>query len=135
MNNNTLSLDKDIDNKICPNNFYLETLSLINFRNHSSLNLKIPKSSLLIYGENGCGKTNILEAISLLTQGKGLRKSKIEDYPFKKGLPNEDENNWGINANFITPDGKVNIGTGPKNNSQNKSRIVRINSQNSSQDE
>ena len=77
MNNNILSLNKNIDNNECPNGFYLETLSIKNFRNHSSLSMKMPESSILIYGENGCGKTNILEAISLLSQGKGMRISWI----------------------------------------------------------
>ena len=133
MNNNILSLKKDINNIGYYNHFYLKKLNLTNFRNHSSLSMKTPESAILIYGENGCGKTNILEAISLLTQGKGLRKSKIEDYPSQKSVSNENQNNWGINANFITPDGKVNIGTGLKENSQKKSRIVRVNAENCSQ--
>ena len=40
----------------------------------------IKNSSILIYGGNGCGKTNVLEAISLLNQGKGLRKANIDNY-------------------------------------------------------
>ena len=133
MNNNILSLKKNIDNNRCPNYYYLETLNLKNFRNHNNLSMTIPKSSILIYGENGCGKTNILEAISLLSQGKGMRKSKTEDYLSQSVLTNEGEKSWGINADIVTPDGKVNIGTGLKENSQSKSRIVRVNSENSSQ--
>ena len=133
MNNNILSLKKNIDNNECPNCFYLETLNLKNFRNHASLSMKIPQSSILIYGENGCGKTNILEAISLLSPGKGLRKSKTEDFLSQRVEMNSNQKTWGINADIVTPNGNVNIGTGLKENSQIKSRIVRINSENCSQ--
>ncbi len=133
MNNNILSLKQDIGNKESSNNFYLETLSLKNFRNHINLKITTPKSAQLIYGENGCGKTNILEAISLLSQGKGLRKAKIDDYFPQNEMTYKHPKNWVINADFVTPDGRVNIGTGSKETSLKKSRIVRINSENSSQ--
>ena len=75
MKNNILNFSDNIKNNQSSNKFYINKLNLKNFRNHVDLNLNIGKSSLLIYGDNGCGKTNILEAISLLNQGKGLRKS------------------------------------------------------------
>ena len=133
MKNNILSIKKNINNNRYFNSFYLETLNLKNFRNHVNLSMKIPESSILIYGENGCGKTNILEAISLLSQGKGLRKSKTEDYLHQNFEMNTSQKTWGINADIVTPDGSVNIGTGLKENSQIKSRIVRVNSENCSQ--
>ena len=121
MNNNILSLKKNIDNsRNFLITFYLETLSLKNFRNHNSLSMKIPETSILIYGENGCGKTNILEAISLLSQGKGLRKSKTEDYLSQSIEMNVGQKTWGINANIVTPNVNINIGTGLKENSQIK---------------
>jgi len=133
MNNNILSLKKDINNIGYYNHFYLKKLNLTNFRNHSSLSMKTPESAILIYGENGCGKTNILEAISLLSQGKGIRKSKIEDYFTQSVFNNNPQKSWGINADIITPDGNMNIGTGLKENSQKKSRIIRVNAENCSQ--
>ena len=133
MNNNILSLKKDINNIGYYNHFYLKKLNLTNFRNHSSLSMKTPESAILIYGENGCGKTNILEAISLLSQGKGIRKSKIEDYFTQSVFNNNPQKSWGINADIVTPDGNINIGTGLKENSQKNSRIVRVNAENCSQ--
>ena len=133
MNNNILSLKKDINNIGYYNHFYLKKLNLTNFRNHSSLSMKTPESAILIYGENGCGKTNILEAISLLSQGKGIRKSKIEDYFTQSVFNNNTQKSWGINADIVTPDGNINIGTGSKENSQKKSRNVRVNAENCSQ--
>ena len=67
---------------------------------------------ILIYGENGCGKTNILEAISLLSQGKGLRKASIENFLIQEETFNEQNKVWGINVDFVGPNGKFNIGTG-----------------------
>lgn len=133
MNNNILSLKKDINNIGYYNHFYLKKLNLTNFRNHSSLSMKTPESAILIYGENGCGKTNILEAISLLSQGKGIRKSKIEEYFTQSVFNNNPQKSWGINADIVTPDGNINIGTGLKENSQKNSRIVRVNAENCSQ--
>ena len=133
MNNNILSLKKDINDIGYYNHFYLKKLNLTNFRNHSSLSMKTPESAILIYGENGCGKTNILEAISLLSQGKGIRKSKIEDYFTQSVFNNNPQKSWGINADIVTPDGNINIGTGLKENSQKKSRIIRVNAENCSQ--
>ena len=133
MENRILNFKNDIYSNHNYNTFYIDKLNLKNFRNHIDLNLKIGSSSLLIYGDNGCGKTNILEAISLLSQGKGIRKSKIEDYFTQSVFNNNFQKSWGINAEIVTPDGNINIGTGLKENSQKKSRIVRVNAENCSQ--
>ena len=128
MNNNILSLNESISNIEDYKSFYIEKLSLKNFRNHENLNLNLKNSSVLIYGENGCGKTNVLEAISLLNQGKGLRKASIENFLNQTEISNYDCQTWGVNADFVGPKGKFNIGTGLKNNPSNKSRIAKINS-------
>jgi DNA replication and repair protein RecF len=133
VNNNVLNFFKKTNNNKISNNFYLQKLNLKRFRNHSKLNLVVPDSPVLIYGENGCGKTNILEAISLLNPGKGIRKSKAEDYLFKDPLSGDDNQLWGVNADLFTPNGIVNIGTGSKENSLNKSRNIRVNFENSTQ--
>ena len=48
-----------------------------NFRNFKDLNLDFSKRCNVFYGSNGCGKTNLLEAISIFSKGRGLRKDKI----------------------------------------------------------
>lgn len=55
------------------------SLSLRNFRNYKSLDFEPQSDFTIILGPNGVGKTNILEAISMLAPGKGLRGSKISD--------------------------------------------------------
>ena len=51
----------------------LTSISLKNFRNHTDYSLKCNPTTTLILGENGCGKTSVLEAIYILTQGKSFR--------------------------------------------------------------
>jgi DNA replication and repair protein RecF len=123
MSDNIINISKNSDNNQVSNNFYLKKLNLKKFRNHFNLNLVLPNSSVLIYGENGCGKTNILEAISLLNPGKGLRKSKVEDYLFQNTLLRDENQIWGVNADLFTPSGIVNIET----------RNIRVDYENSTQ--
>ncbi len=128
MNNNIFNFKENILNIEHTKSFYIEKLTIKNFRNHLNLNFYLKNSSILIYGGNGSGKTNILEAISLLNQGKGLRKANIENF-----LNQEENNNiidkiWGINADYVGPKGKINIGTGLKKTISKNSRIAKINS-------
>jgi len=58
---------------------YLSTLTLSHFRSHKVARLSAGKRPVAIYGANGSGKTNILEAISLFSPGRGLRRSSAED--------------------------------------------------------
>ncbi|MDC6448457.1 AAA family ATPase, partial [Alphaproteobacteria bacterium] len=58
---------------------YFKNISLINFRNFNSLNLDFTKNCNVFYGKNGSGKTNILEALSLLTKGRGFKKDKLSN--------------------------------------------------------
>jgi DNA replication and repair protein RecF len=52
---------------------FLQRLSLTNFRNHADALLRLGPGFVVLTGENGAGKTNVLEAISLLSPGRGLR--------------------------------------------------------------
>ena len=51
----------------------IKSISLTNFRNHTTYTLQCKPTTTLILGENGCGKTSVLEAIYILTQGKSFR--------------------------------------------------------------
>ena len=57
----------------------IEKLKVINFRSYKILELSFDSIPTVIYGKNGVGKTNLLEAISLLYPGKGLRRSSFID--------------------------------------------------------
>jgi len=56
---------------------YFNSIDLINFRNFDDYSLSFSKNCNVFYGKNGSGKTNILEGISLLSKGRGLRKDKF----------------------------------------------------------
>jgi DNA replication and repair protein RecF len=57
----------------------IKNLHLQNFRNHKTLNINFDDNLTFIYGENGLGKTNILEAIHLLSTTKSLRSEYDKD--------------------------------------------------------
>ena len=65
-----------LEKNISLNNF-INSLSIQNFRNHENWKLQQKNLLLVIYGKNGVGKTSILEALSIFTNGKGLRNSKL----------------------------------------------------------
>ncbi|MBR3138563.1 DNA replication and repair protein RecF [Candidatus Saccharibacteria bacterium] len=51
----------------------IKSIKLVNFRNHTKYNLECTNETSLIIGENGSGKTSVLEAIYILTRGKSFR--------------------------------------------------------------
>ncbi|MDZ3832573.1 MAG: DNA replication/repair protein RecF [Sphingopyxis sp.] len=57
----------------------LTRLSLTDFRNHAGADMAAASGIVALHGDNGAGKTNILEAISLLAPGRGLRRAPLAD--------------------------------------------------------
>ena len=57
----------------------LRSLLLTDFRNYSAASIAFGTQLVVLTGENGAGKTNLLEAISLLTPGRGLRRARYEE--------------------------------------------------------
>ena len=57
------------------------SLSVQNFRNYDACRIDISAPKVLLLGENGAGKTNLMEAMSLLAPGRGLRRAKAEHLP------------------------------------------------------
>jgi DNA replication and repair protein RecF len=82
-------------------------LTLTEFRNYRSLRLASPMRLVALTGANGAGKTNILEAISLLAPGRGLRGAPFEELARQGGAAS-----WAIAAEIDTPAGKLSAGTG-----------------------
>jgi DNA replication and repair protein RecF len=85
---------------------WVERVRLTNFRNYASLALDTGPAPVVLTGPNGSGKTNLLEAVSLLTAGQGLRRAP---YPELTRLGCTE---WAVSAGVRTPHGAVNIGTG-----------------------
>lgn len=86
----------------------INKLKLNNFRNHHQFNVDIEKNIIAITGFNGVGKTNILEAVSLLMPGKGFHKSKLSELQNQ----NSSETPWSVYAEIESDDVITQIGTG-----------------------
>ncbi len=54
-------------------------LTLADFRNHAALDLELDPRPVCLFGANGAGKTNILEALTMLAPGRGLRSASLTD--------------------------------------------------------
>lgn len=102
--------------------FSLSRLALSNFRNYSTLEATLQQKPVVITGPNGSGKTNILEAISLLSPGKGLRRIKLSE---ADRIDNQTRLPWAIHATIGYHGQETHIGTGRHNISESK-RIVKI---------
>ncbi len=57
------------------------SLRLSHFRSHQTALLEAGPGLIALYGANGAGKTNLLEAVSLLSPGRGLRRAAPEELP------------------------------------------------------
>ncbi len=89
------------------------------FRNYSHARLVIEPGPVLLTGENGAGKTNLLEAVSMLTPGRGLRRARMAEMDRMDGGP------WTVAARVDSACGPVDIGTG--RDPDGERRIVRVN--------
>lgn len=58
---------------------HLSRLSLTDFRSYADALIEPGPGFVLLYGDNGAGKTNLLEAVSLLAPGRGLRRAPLPD--------------------------------------------------------
>ncbi len=86
---------------------YISRLTLTNFRNYASLSLELKPGPVVLSGDNGAGKTNLLEAISLLAPGRGLRRAPYADVA-REG----NDGSFALHAKLDGPEGEVDIGTG-----------------------
>jgi len=104
----------------------LAKITLQNFRNHESSALTETAHFNLLVGENGAGKTNVLEALSLLSPGRGLRRAALPQLARHSG-ENEPATGFAIGASLIEQ-GQVSarIGTYTEADRPNR-RLVRIN--------
>ena len=85
----------------------LSRLRLTDFRNHAGLVLAPGPGFVVLTGENGAGKTNVLEAVSLLAPGRGLRRAPLSDMQ-RQGGPG----GFGIAATLAAAGGDVELATG-----------------------
>ncbi len=86
---------------------WIERIALTNFRNYRALTLEAGPEPVVLAGANGAGKTNILEALSLLAAGQGLRRAVYSDLAKSDG-----DGSWSVAAKVHSLQGQIDIGTG-----------------------
>lgn len=109
----------------------VERLTLTDFRCYDTARLETGGRSVVLTGPNGAGKTNVLEAVSFLTPGRGIRRSRLSEIvrldagQIEPPRPRA----WAIAARVATPDGVADVGTGMAEPGAEK-RTVRIDGEN-----
>ncbi len=99
----------------------LDRILLNDFRNHRDTRIDGTTKFNLLIGENGAGKTNVLEALSLFAPGRGLRRAALAEMPGQGG-----SGGFAVSAELTGSDGILQIGTGVRSEQPGR-RIVQIN--------
>ena len=87
---------------------YIRRLTLSNFRSYHAAQVRLDRPGpVVLTGANGAGKTNLIEAISLLAPGRGLRRATMEEMAFSEG-----DGAWAISAEIEGLLGLATLGTG-----------------------
>ncbi|WP_193177931.1 DNA replication/repair protein RecF [Oricola nitratireducens] len=103
---------------------HLSALKLTAFRNYASLSVQFEARHVVLTGANGAGKTNLMEAVSFLSPGRGLRRAQLADVA-TAGT----DGGFAVHATLVRDGDTFAIGTGTALGEQNQRR-VRINGTN-----
>ena len=85
----------------------ISRLILQDFRTYAALDLTVSRGLVALVGENGAGKTNVLEALSLFMPGRGLRRAELAEMA-RQGGPGS----FAISITLESPYGEHRLGTG-----------------------
>jgi len=87
---------------------FIRRLTLANFRSYRTAQVSLERAGpVVVTGANGVGKTNLIEAISLLAPGRGLRRAGTEELAFSEG-----DGSWAVSAEIEGMLGLATLGTG-----------------------
>jgi DNA replication and repair protein RecF len=104
---------------------FIRRLTLSNFRSYHAAQIELSQAGpVVLTGANGAGKTNLIEAISMLAPGRGLRRATMEELAFSEG-----DGAWAVSAEIEGMLGLATLGTGidpPAGEDSAPSRICRI---------
>ena len=106
--------------------FRLARLDLTDFRSYATLSWRPAGKLVVITGPNGSGKTNLLEAASMLVPGRGLRQARIVDLARKAGARKDGAGRWAVAGRFATPEGELQVGTGTLADGPPDRRVFRL---------
>jgi DNA replication and repair protein RecF len=99
-------------------------LTLTNFRSYHAASVTAGAGPIVLVGPNGAGKTNLIETISFLSPGRGLRRATLEEVAFAEG-----DGSWAVAAEVDGALGLATLGTGlepPGRNGGAESRKCRV---------
>jgi DNA replication and repair protein RecF len=82
-------------------------LTLTNFRSYRAATVPAASGPIVLVGPNGAGKTNLIEAISFLAPGRGLRRATLDEVAFSEG-----DGSWAVAAEIEGALGLATLGTG-----------------------
>ncbi|MBL4693027.1 MAG: AAA family ATPase, partial [Magnetovibrio sp.] len=100
-------------------------LTLTNFRCYEKVRLEPGARPVVLTGSNGAGKTNVLEALSFLVPGSGLRRARLPD--LGRRLPGEHQGRaWAVAATIEGDAASVNLGTGLDADAKSTKRVVHV---------
>ena len=102
----------------------IHRLALTNFRSYRAASVATERKLVVLTGPNGAGKTNLIEAISFLVPGRGLRRATLDEVPFAEG-----DGSWAVSAEIEGMLGLAMLGTGnepPAGEETSRSRLCRI---------
>ena len=101
-------------------------LVLTDFRNYREARLTLGTAPVVLTGLNGAGKTNLLEAVSFLAPGRGLRGARLAEIDRRPGAGDAGSvRGWAVAAVVVTCHGTLRVGTGHDATAAER-RVVRI---------
>ena len=103
---------------------FIRSLTLTDFRSYHAARIELGSAGpVVLTGANGAGKTNLIEAISLLSPGRGLRRATLDEFAFSEG-----DGSWAVNAEIEGMLGLATLGTGvdPPHEQEAPARRCRI---------
>jgi DNA replication and repair protein RecF len=118
---NATNINSATKNITTPGTAGVLRLDLTAFRSYAHLRLDVALAPVVLTGPNGAGKTNLLEAVSFLAPGRGLRGAKLVSVVRAAGSAP-----WAVAAVATNPDGDIRLGTGLSFDGKDK-RLVHVN--------
>ncbi|MBT3991170.1 MAG: DNA replication/repair protein RecF [Rhodospirillaceae bacterium] len=95
-----------------PDQLAVSRLTLTNFRNYAQGRLEVDGRPVVLTGANGVGKTNLLEALSFLVPGRGLRRAKLSEIGRRSASTDAFGAEWAVAAKLRVGENDMEIGTG-----------------------
>jgi DNA replication and repair protein RecF len=98
----------------------IHRLTLTNFRSYRAAGMHVAAGPVVLVGPNGAGKTNVIEAISFLAPGRGLRRARLDEVACHDG-----DGSWAVAVEVEGALGLATLGTGIETRNGNGETLAR----------